>query len=135
MQTAYELSNLQKSTDIIKESVRRASRVIMDLKTYIHQVDNEELQEISVKENIETMLTLYEHLLKTEVILTWKVQEVPLVFAYPDKLSQVWSNFLQNALQAMDYQGIKIEILFHPPQEVKVSFIDSNRISRYSRKF
>jgi len=126
VQTAYELSNLQKSTDIIKESVRRASRVIMALKTYIHQVDNEELQEISVKENIETMLTLYEHLLKTEVILTWKVQEVPLVFAYPDKLSQVWSNFLQNALQAMDYQGnLKIEILFHPPQEVKVSFIDS----------
>lgn len=126
VQTAYELSNLQKSTDIIKESVRRASRVIMALKTYIHQVDNEELQEINVKENIKTMLTLYEHLLRTEVKLTWNVQKVPLVFAYPDKLSQVWSNFLQNALQAMDYQGnLKIEILFHPPQEVKVSFIDS----------
>ncbi len=102
----YQLASLQKSTDTITTSVKRAGKIVFALKTYAHYDCLEEKQKVNVAETIETVLTLYQNLLKHGVEITRNYEELPEILCYPDELSQIWTNLIHNALQAMEHKGI-----------------------------
>jgi two-component system NtrC family sensor kinase len=103
----------------------RAGRVVGALRTYAHQHDDEMLSPVDIRDQIESLLSLYGSLIRRGIQIIWLSDERPLVMGYPDKLNQVWMNLLNNAFQAMDYHGtleIDIQVI---GKNVQIQFADS----------
>ncbi|MGF1494782.1 MAG: response regulator [Microcoleaceae cyanobacterium] len=106
LEVAYQISSVQKSACTIKTATDRAAKVVFALKTYARYDYSGRKVASDIVEGIETVLTLYQNQLKHGVDLVKNYDEsLPLISCYPDELSQVWTNLIHNALQAMDNQG------------------------------
>lgn len=81
------------------------ARVVQALKTYARQGKSEQLQMIDLGENLTTVLTVYRNMLKYGVEVIQDFAEVPKVPGLENQLSQVWTNLIHNAGQAMDFKG------------------------------
>lgn len=103
---ACNLLNQQKSHQTIQLAVNKASRIVIALKTYLHTSDSENMELINIKDNLETVLTIYQNRLKQGVKVIKNYDDVPDIYGYPDQLNQVWTNLIVNAVQAMDNKGI-----------------------------
>jgi len=126
VQLAYNLSGQQRNSDTILMAVERASKILFALKNYAHYDRSGEKTMANVLEGIETVLTLYHNQLKQGVEVTVRgFDNIPAIPCYPDELNQVWTNLIQNALQAMEYKG-RLEIKAEQDgQNITISFTDS----------
>lgn len=106
MMIVYNILNQQRSNQTIQLAVDKASRIIKALKTYLHTTGKEELEKIDLRENIETVLTIYHNRLKQGIQVFKNYDEVPEVMGHPEQLNQVWTNLIVNAAQAMENKGI-----------------------------
>src|SRR5207253_7693699 len=98
------------------------------LKNYSHYESSNKKVESNLIECIETILTLYHNQFKqgVEVIRNYQV-DLPCITCYPDELNQVWTNLIDNALQAMKNKGaLKIDVRMQDNQ-VQVSITDSGK--------
>lgn len=102
----YNILNQQRSNQTIQLAVDKASRIVKALKTYMHSSGTEEMDTIDLRDNIETVLTIYHNRLKQGVQVIKNYEDVPAVIGYADQLNQVWTNLIINSLQAMDNKGI-----------------------------
>lgn len=109
MQTAYNLSVQQHNSENIKTAVERAAKVVFALKSYAHYDYSGQMIQADITEGLEVVLTLYYNQLKHGIEVVKQYAEVPAIPCYPDELNQVWTNIIQNALQAMDGKG-RLEI-------------------------
>lgn len=75
------------------------------LRRYATGVGGETPEAVSVAEGLQVILTLYQHLINRGVELELILDETMEVMALPDELGQVWTNLINNALEAMDYSG------------------------------
>jgi signal transduction histidine kinase len=102
----YHLTGLQESTQTIEMAIQRVSKIVFALKTYAHP-DHQirEMVEADIRQGIEATLTIFQNQLRHGVEVVRHYAEVPPILCYPDELQQVWTNLIQNALQAMNYQG------------------------------
>ncbi|MEB3294037.1 MAG: response regulator [Synechococcales bacterium] len=101
----YGLTGLQRSTQTVLDAVEQASSVVQALRQYAYHSDLSEPVEVRMVEAIETCLTLYHNQMKHGVEVVRNYAAIPIIHGYPDELTQVWSNLIGNALQAMHYQG------------------------------
>ncbi len=102
----YNILNQQRSNQTIQMAVNKASRIVKALKTYLHTSGSEEAEAVNLRDNIETVLTIYHNRLKQGINVIKNYEDVPNVFAHPDQLNQVWTNLIVNAVQAMDNKGL-----------------------------
>jgi len=102
---AYQIIGLQKSTATIATASDRAAKVVFALKNFSRFDHTGKKVLAQVSDGIETVLTLYYNKLKFGVEVIRKYAETPQIYCFPDELSQVWTNLIHNALQAMDNQG------------------------------
>ena len=108
---AYQLSNLQKSTQTIILASERAGKVVFALKSFARYDSTGKKVPANLFEGIETILTLYQNQFKqgVEVIKNYTYTDtdtdLPPVMCYPDELNQVWTNLIHNALHAMSNKG------------------------------
>jgi two-component system NtrC family sensor kinase len=102
---AYRLAGLYESTHIIMEATSRAAKVVSDLKTYARYDYSGKMVEAQLVDGLEMVLTLLHNQLKQGVEVIRNYEDLEPVWCYPDELSQVWTNLIQNALQAMNYKG------------------------------
>jgi signal transduction histidine kinase len=124
LDTAYHLSSVQNNSQNIRLAVERASRIVYALKSYVRQ-DSSGIPVIaSVTEDIDLVLTLYQNQIKRGIEVTRTYQDVPPIVCYPEELSQVWSNLISNAIQAMDYKGELTIAVFQQDQQVVVEVSD-----------
>jgi signal transduction histidine kinase len=124
LDTAYHLSSVQNNSQNIRLAVERASRIVYALKSYVRQ-DSSGIPVIaSVTEDIDLVLTLYQNQIKRGIEVTKTYQDVPPIVCYPEELSQVWSNLISNAIQAMDYKGELAIAVFQQDQHVVVEVSD-----------
>lgn len=100
------LLNQQKSNLTIQMAVNKASRIVKALKTYLHTSNSEDMELINLKDNLETVLTIYQNRLKQGIQVIKNYDDIPDIYGYPDQLNQVWTNLIVNAVQAMDNNGI-----------------------------
>ncbi|MCU0523796.1 MAG: ATP-binding protein [Elainella sp. Prado103] len=105
LETAYQLSALQSNSQNIVLAVERAAKIVFALKNYARQDSSPMLVEASVVDGIDTILTLYYNQLKQGVEVHKHYFCQPIIPCYPEELTQVWTNLIHNALQAMEYQG------------------------------
>jgi signal transduction histidine kinase len=93
----------------IKQSTQRISELIKAMKEYSY-MDRAPMQQIDVHEGIDSTLTILKHKLKHGVSVSKDYGNLPPICAYGRELNQVWTNLLDNAIDAMNGKGaIKIK--------------------------
>jgi signal transduction histidine kinase len=89
----------------VKESTRRISELVAAVRSY-SQMDRASLQQIDVTEGLESTLVVLSHKLSDDVTVIRDFEsDIPRIEAYAGELNQVWTNLIDNALDAMDGQG------------------------------
>ena len=90
----------------LSESTERMSKLVGAVKTYAY-MDRGGLVEVDLKEGIETTLTILGHKLRhtsIEVVRDY-APDLPRFQAYGAELNQVWTNLLDNAIDALGDEG------------------------------
>jgi signal transduction histidine kinase len=90
----------------IKDSTGRVSSLVTAVKSY-SQVDRASLQLIDLTEGIESTLVMLSHKLRGGGIIVVRDYgaDVPRIEANPAELNQVWTNIIDNAIDAMNGSG------------------------------
>ena len=89
----------------LKESSRRISALIEAVKSY-SQMDRASMQRADVTEGLESTLVMLSHKLGDGVTVVRDYStDVPPVQAHVAELNQVWTNLIENAVEAMDGKG------------------------------
>lgn len=118
-------SSLFRNSNNIAESVQRASRIIFALRNYAHFEISGGLVKENIKDSIETVLTLYTGRLKQGIEIVKNYSEIPAIPCYLDELNQLWSNLVQNAVDAMPNKGTLTVDLFRQDPYVVVKITDT----------
>ena len=89
----------------VRESTRRISELVAAVRSY-SQLDRASLQRIDVTDGLESTLVMLGHKLPGGVTVVRDYGAgMPRIEAYAGELNQVWSNLIDNALDAMDGTG------------------------------
>jgi len=102
------LAALVETTNLLNEiesSTSRISDLVLAIKEYTF-MDQAPLQNVDVIKTLENTLTILNHKLKHGVVVKRDYQKVPLlVNSFGSELSQVWTNLIDNAVDAMNGNG------------------------------
>ncbi len=89
----------------IEHCSERISHLVQAIKDYSF-MDRAPLQELDVHQGLESTLTILSHKLKQGVVVNREYDaELPRINAYGGALNQVWTNLIDNAIDAMHGQG------------------------------
>lgn len=89
----------------IENSTKRISDLVRAVKEYSY-MDRAAMQETDVHQGLESTLTILGHQLKRGVrVVRDYDKELPLICAYGGDLNQIWTNLMDNAIEAMHGQG------------------------------
>ena len=92
--------------DDLREATGRMSELVGAIKAYTY-MDQSDLQEVDVHDGLEATLTILHHKLKhTRIKVRREYGEgVPRICVYGSELNQVWTNLLDNAIDALGEEG------------------------------
>src|SRR5207302_7427978 len=83
----------------------RISDLVRAIKEYTF-MDQTPIQNVDIVKSLETTLTILNHKLKRGVVVQRDYQRVPLlVNSFGSELNQVWTNIIDNAIDAMKGKG------------------------------
>ena len=88
----------------LQDAVRRISDLVAAVRSY-SQMDRASAQRIDVRDGLESTVTMLGHKLKGGVTVIREFADLPEIDAYAGELNQVWTNLIDNAVDAMDGQG------------------------------
>ncbi|MCA9669188.1 MAG: hypothetical protein KC503_26510 [Myxococcales bacterium] len=98
------LSTIHNLTETNATALDRITRIVTGLKRYAHR--NLEKQNVDLRDVLEMTLTLVHHELKYRIEVHQHVSaDLPRISGYPSQLSQVLTNLLVNAAQAIQGKG------------------------------
>ena len=100
----YALKYLDSMIQGIREGAERARKIVRDLRVFARSQDDV-WQPVDIHEEIESSLTLLNHLLKDRVTVHRKFGELPQVECVRSQMDQVFLNLLANAAQAITGPG------------------------------
>lgn len=106
LDAAYNLAAAFSNAANINLAVDSVSKIIFALKSYTRQSSSSVAVATDLKENLDTVLTLYNNKIKRCGEIVRNFSDAPTLYAYPDELGQVWTNLIHNALQAMNSKGV-----------------------------
>jgi signal transduction histidine kinase len=122
---AATASGLLRSGYIVRSATDKASLTVAALSEYSRHGDAEEPSLFFPAKEIETILVLYYNRIKRGVEIVRSFGCHDPVFGSRERVNHVWVNIINNALQAMDYQG-RLEIGSRREGDmIIVSFSDS----------
>jgi len=88
----------------MKESTRRISDLIAAVRSY-SQLDRASMQQMDLTEGIDSTLVMLAHKLQGGVTVVRDYGDVPRIEAIAGELNQVWTNLIDNAIDAMGGTG------------------------------
>ncbi len=99
------LLEMERIASELEQSTARISDLIKAIKEYSY-MDQAPLQEVDIKNSLETTLTIMHHKLKRGIVVSREfAPDLPKVMAYGSELNQVWTNLIDNAADAMKEKG------------------------------
>ncbi|MEH2318808.1 sensor histidine kinase [Nostoc sp.] len=113
---------------MIKHGLRGAERIselVQAMKSYAY-LDQGVQQEVNLHQGLEDTLRLFAHKLKCRVQVQRNYdQHLPKILAYGSELNQVWTNLIDNAIDAMDGKGLLEITTQHCDRFAHIHIIDS----------
>ncbi len=88
----------------ITEATGRVSELVTAVRSY-SQMDRGSLQELDVTDGLESSLVMLGHKMRDGVTVVRQYDDVPHLEAYAGELNQVWTNLIDNAVDAMEGGG------------------------------
>jgi len=89
----------------IQQTTERLSQIVRAMKSYTY-LDQAPLLEVDVHEGLENTLVIMQHKLKQGVTVKREYSaDLPRIEAYASELNQVWTNIIDNAIDAMNGKG------------------------------
>jgi signal transduction histidine kinase len=88
----------------VKDSTRRISDLVAAVRSY-SQLDRAAVQETDVTEGLDSTLVMLAHKLEDVGVVREYAADLPLIEAIPGELNQVWTNLVDNAVDAMGGVG------------------------------
>lgn len=99
---SIEIANLLNE---IESSSSRISDLVRAIKEYTY-MDQSPVQNVDIVKSLETTLTILNHKLKKGVAVQRDYERIPLlVNSFGSELNQVWTNIIDNAIDAMHGKG------------------------------
>src|SRR5690606_14053438 len=98
-------SNVYGLLEEIATATGRISEIVKALKSYSY-LDQAPVQNVDIHQGLESTLTILQHKLKggIEVVRDY-APDLPRIVAYGSELNQVWTNLIDNAVDAMNGKG------------------------------
>src|SRR5450755_741825 len=119
---SVEIANLLNE---IESSAARISDLVGAIKEYTF-MDQAPVQNVDIVKSLETTLTILNHKLKHGVTVQRDYQKIPLlVNSFGSQLNQVWTNLIDNAIDAMGGEG-KLKIRTYREDDFVVVEITDN---------
>jgi signal transduction histidine kinase len=88
-----------------QDATRRISELVSAVKSY-SQLDRAPVQDVRVADGLESTLVMLGHKLRDGITVRREyADDVPLIEATPGELNQVWTNLIDNAVDAMEGRG------------------------------
>jgi signal transduction histidine kinase len=107
----------------IDGSTGRISELVKAVKAYSY-MDKSPMQEIDVHEGIENTLTILGHKLKKVTVTRKFDHAIPRIMAYGGELNQVWTNLIDNAIDAVKGTGKICIATFLDDDQVVIEIAD-----------
>jgi signal transduction histidine kinase/predicted CoA-binding protein len=100
----------------ISQGAGRITEIVKALKSYVY-LDQAPVQSIDVHEGLDNTVVMLRSKLKQGVTIQREYDEqIPRIEAYGSELNQVWTNLIDNAIDAMDGKGkIILRTRYQPP--------------------
>jgi signal transduction histidine kinase len=108
----------------VEGSTTRISELVKAVKAYSY-MDQSPMQEVDVHEGIENTLTMLGHKLKNVTVTRKYDRAIPRIMAYGGELNQVWTNLLDNAIDAVKGTGKICVATFLDDDQVVVEIADN----------
>jgi len=89
---------------LVDQSTGRVADLVKAIKSYTH-MDESPMQEVDVHEGIESTLTMLGYKLKNVQVIRAFDRSAPRIMAYGSELNQVWTNLIDNAVDAVGGSG------------------------------
>ena len=119
------LLEMERIASELENSTARISDLIKAIKEYSF-MDQAPLQEVDIKNSLETTLTIMHHKLKRGIVVTRDyAPDLPKVMAYGSELNQVWTNLIDNAADAMGDTGKLLVRAVRENEYVLVEIVDN----------
>jgi signal transduction histidine kinase len=109
----------------IETSAKAISNIVRAVKSYAY-LDQAPVQDVDLRQSLEDTLTILHHKLKHGIeVRRSYAPDVPKIEAYAGELNQVWTNIIDNAVQAMGESGVLDVATQRLGDEVEVRIADS----------
>ena len=109
----------------IQNTTERISQIVRAMKAYTY-LDQAPLLEVDLHEGLENTLVIMDHKLKQGVTIKREYsQDLPRIEAYASELNQVWTNIIDNAVDAMNGEGEITLRTYEENDQVVVEIIDN----------
>ena len=115
----------ERAVNIIMEASAKVAGTVSALVDYSRKEDYDISGDVDPVKEIETILVLYYNRLKHGMTVIRDMQCKDHVTGERDRLNQVWINIINNALQAMSYEGTLTISTRRDGDDVAVSFADT----------
>ena len=90
--------------DQIEQSTHRISDLVSAIKSYTY-MDQAPMQVVNIQQGLENTLTVMRHKLKDVTVIRQYDPDLPAIQARGGELNQVWTNLIDNAIDAMNGSG------------------------------
>jgi signal transduction histidine kinase len=108
-----------------REAAERLSQIVRAMKSYTY-LDQAPLLEVDVHEGLESTLVILQHKLMQGITVKREYsQGLPRIEAYASELNQVWTNIIDNAIDAMNGKGEIVLRTYSEDRRVIVEIIDN----------
>ena len=108
----------------VRESTKRVSELVSAVRSY-SQMDRGSRQRTDITEGLESTLVMLGHKIPPDVRVVREYGDVPPVEVFPGELNQVWTNLVDNALDAMGESGTLRVVTRREAEEVVVEIGDT----------
>jgi signal transduction histidine kinase len=121
--TIMKLADLRRGASVISMATDKAAKVVFALKNYSRYDQSGEMKKSSIQDSLETVLTLFQNQTKNGIQIIREYEKLEPIFCFPDELIQVWTNLINNALQAMHFKGkltLKTQLIIENQKEFQL---------------
>lgn len=111
----------ERTVNEIAEASRRINKLVSSIRNYTYMDKDSDKQDADINEGIRNTLTMLQHKFrKNNVKLMEELKnDIPKIKGFPGALNQLWTNLIDNALDAMEEGGGELKIK---------TFVDNDKI-------